>query len=99
MSYNSIVAAQNSEVTHAETGAATPRARPMSRLAVVRHLYACSPPLPVPAPVPLVALHLAYGTSSSHSSFACAPIPQPAPFHAACDCSLLGFAQYQAEPC
>lgn len=51
MSYNSIVAAQNSELTHPETGAATPRARPMSRLAVVRHLYACpSPPYPSPPP-------------------------------------------------
>ena len=39
MSYNSIVAAQPSGVIQQqETGAVTPRARPMSRLAVVRYL-------------------------------------------------------------
>lgn len=37
MSYNSIVAAEDGEVTNQETGAGTARARPWSRLAMVSH--------------------------------------------------------------
>lgn len=40
MSYNSIVAAQSNELSSQETGATTPRARPLSRFAVVRRMCA-----------------------------------------------------------